>query len=157
MSRASAALGIVSILILQCCSRTVTKPDTTGTGGNSAHGSPIPTCGLAGFALAVDEHIIDEIERPFVVRGIKGKILNVTGYGWTKDVRVLFEIREIGRTLIRKTYADEDGNFSVKKIFDGQYCFKATVTGWQSVMGIIIVSKKADPKTAIVFEMRLGV
>ena len=29
--------------------------------------------------------------------------------------------------------------------------------GWQSVMGVIIVDKKADPKNKILIEMKLGV
>jgi hypothetical protein len=157
MSKASAALGIVSIIIFQSCSHPVAKPDTASASGNSAYQSPIFTCGIAGFTQSAAEHIINEIEQPFVVREIKGKILNATGYGWTKDVRVLFEIREAGHNLIKKTYGDENGDFSMKNISDGRYCFKATVTGWQSVIGIIIVNKKAARKTKIVFEMRLGV
>jgi len=159
MSRASVTFGVAFIFMFQCCSPAVTKPATAGAGGRPAdqRQSQMAECGIDGFTPAVDEHIIDEVERPFVVRNIHGKILNATGYGWTKDVRVLFEIREIGRTLIKKTYADENGDFSMEDIPDGRYCLKASVSGWQSVMGVIIVSKKADPKSKIVFEMRLGV
>jgi hypothetical protein len=45
----------------------------------------------------------------------------------------------------------------MRDITEGRYCFKATVNGWQSVTGIIIVSKRADPERSIVFEMKLGV
>lgn len=159
MSKASAALGIVSIFILQCCSRPAAKPDTASTGGNSEYQlqSQIVRCGINGFTLAIDEHIIDEIEQPFVVREVNGRILSATEQGWPRGIRVLFEIREIGRTLIKKTYADENGDFIMKNISEGRYCFKATVTGWQSAIGVIIVSKRADPKNRISFEMRLGV
>jgi len=39
----------------------------------------------------------------------------------------------------------------------GEYCFKATVDGWQSVVGVIVVTKSADPAARVSFEMLLGV
>jgi hypothetical protein len=122
-------------------------PATASAERNAVIQSPISVCGIDGFTQAVDEHIINEIEPPFVVKEIKGKILNTTGNGWTKVVRVLFEIREAGHSRIKKTHTDENGDFRIKNISDGRYCFKATVTGWQPVMGIIIVSKQAARKS----------
>jgi hypothetical protein len=117
-----------------------------------------PECGLEGFTEAPDEHIINEITEPFVVREVKGRIDNEAGPGWWKDCLVLFEIRGIRKdTEVHKVYADENGNFVMRDITEGRYCFKATVNGWQSVTGIIIVSKRADPERSIVFEMKLGV
>jgi len=115
-------------------------------------------CGMQGFTEAQDEHIVNQIIEPFIVRNIKGKINNVTGEGWFKDHLVLFEIRGIKKdTKVRGVFADEDGVFKMEGVKEGRYCFKATVNGWQSVMGIIIVGEKADPTSSIVFEMRLGV
>lgn len=117
-----------------------------------------PDCGLEGFTEAPDEHIIDEIAEPFVVRAVKGRIDNEAGPGWWKDCLVLFEIRGIRKdTEVRRVYADENGSFVMGDVAEGRYCFKATVNGWQSVTGIIIVSKRADPEKSIVFEMKLGV
>jgi hypothetical protein len=119
--------------------------------------SPIPICGLDSFAQSECEHEIEEIRQPFVVRTIIGKIFNAIDYdGWGKDFRVLFEIRRSGGDVkAQKTYADKNGNFVMSDIPEGQYCFKATFCGWKTVMGIIIVSKKADPKHRVIFEMRL--
>lgn len=113
---------------------------------------------MDGFTLSPSEHIIDEITEPFVVREVKGRIDNVAGPGWWKDRLVLFEIRGIRKdTEIHKVYADENGNFAMKDITEGRYCFKATVDGWQSVVGIIVVGLKADPTNKITFVMNLGV
>jgi hypothetical protein len=115
-------------------------------------------CGLEGFTEAPAEHIINEITEPFVVREVKGRIDNVAGPGWWKDCLVLFEIRGIRKdTEVHKVYADENGKFIMRDITEGRYCFKATVNGWQSVMGVIFVEKRADPQKEIVFEMQLGV
>ena len=119
--------------------------------------SPMKICGLRGFTESAAEHIINEILEPFVVREIKGKISNDEG-GWQKDYLVLFEIRGVDQdSKIIRAYTDEDGNFVMKDIPQGRYCFKATVLGLQSVMGVIFVDKTANPKSRVVFKMHLGV
>ncbi len=159
VSKGIIVLGIVCIFIFQYCSHPTPKPDASSPSGNPAEHNPsvLTLCGLEGFTQSPAEHIINDIEAPFVVREIRGRTLNQTGQRWWKDIRVLVEIRKKDGGVVRKTYADDNGDFIVKDVSEGQYCFKATVLGWQSVMGIIIVSKKADPKNKIVFEMRLGV
>jgi len=145
------------IFFFLCCCKPVTKPAPASANSADQLQSQLHKCGIQGFTLAIDEHIINEVEQPFVAREIKGTIRNITGEGWQKDHRVLFEIREMGHSLVKRTYADENGNFSMKKISDGRYCFKATLMGWQSVIGVIIINKKASPNNKIIIEMRLGV
>jgi len=157
MSRTAATLVIVLVSFLLCCCRPLIKPAAANDNSADQRQSQLNKCGIEGFALAIDEHIINEVEQPFSVREIKGAILSATGQGWPQGHRVLFEIRELGHSLIKRTYVDENGNFSMKKISDGRYCFKATIMGWQSVMGVIIVDKKADPKNKVLIEMKLGV
>jgi len=156
---ATAALAIVAIFTLQCSAHPVAEPNGASSGSNSVYQSqsPIGLCGINGFSDAVDEHIVNEIMEPFVVTGIRGTIRSEAG-DWPEGIRVLFEVRSSrAGAKIQRAMTDAHGKFMMKGIPDGQYCFKATVNGWQSVMGVIIVSKKADPKNKIVFEMRLGV
>lgn len=89
--------------------------------------------------------------------GIKGKIINDVG-GWPDKTQILFELRrnENGAKTIQ-AYADGEGNFEIPSVAKGQYCFKATVDGWRSVMGIIKVDKRAEPKKMILIVMLLGV
>ncbi len=58
---------------------------------------------------------------------------------------------------VRKVYADKNGNFYMKNIPEGRYCYKATVMGWQSQIGIIIIDMRADPDKKVFLKMRLGV
>jgi hypothetical protein len=157
MSRTTATLAIVLISFLVCCCRPTIKSAVATANSADQHQSQLYKCGIEGFTLAIDEHIINEVEQPISVREIKGTILSATGQGWPQGHRVLFEIRELGQSLIKRPYVDENGNFSMKKISDGRYCFKATIIGWQSVIGVIIVDKKTDPKNKILIEMKLGV
>ena len=145
MLKPCVGLALIAISFSQCTSSAALKE--TSTQGQ------VSRCGSEGFRVAEAEHIIDEIKDPFIVCEIKGQAINATGYGWTKEVKVLFEIRPKGGGQIIRTHADENGRFVMKDIPDGQYCFKATVSGWQSVMGTIIVNKHADRKNRIVFKM----
>lgn len=115
-------------------------------------------CDLSGFTQAITEHEIVEIAQPFLVRSVMGKIVNSINDGvWADTWPVLFEIRAMDeRGKIRAVHADKDGNFEIAHVAEGRYCFKATVQGWDSVMGVIIVSRTADPKSRIAFEMKLG-
>jgi hypothetical protein len=150
---------LIQILFIQCGSHNISRDNQIKVFELSDHKSKswITLCGLTGFTESPAEHIINEVEEPFFVQEIKGKIINDVGDGWSKESRVLFEIRRTSGGPVRRTLADERGNFIMKHIADGQYCFKATVLGWQSVMGIIIVNKKGGQKSEIVFSMRLGV
>jgi hypothetical protein len=144
-----------------CCAANMKKTDPTKTNNNylQQSQSPILFCCLDGFTKSQSENIIVEIKEPFVVRNVKGRIKNTENdYGWSKDFGVLIEIRKRNsKSEINHVFADEKGLFEIKEISVGEYCFKATINGWQSVVGIIIVTNEADPKNEIVFQMPLGV
>jgi hypothetical protein len=114
-------------------------------------------CKLDNFTLAAPEHIINDVAEPFVVRAVKGRARNQDGE-WPRGLFVYFEILPYGEEKgIRSAWSDQNGNFHIEDVSPGTYCFKATRDGWQSAMGIIIVSEKADPNETIEFVMYLGV
>jgi hypothetical protein len=118
---------------------------------------PVSICPFFEFTLAKPEHIIEEVEQPIVVCAIKGMVTNDVG-GWPDKTRILFEIRRIGqRAKPIQAYGDGEGNFEIPHVPKGNYCFKATVDGWRSVMGIIKVTRRADPRKMIRIVMLLGV
>ncbi len=113
-------------------------------------------CSLIGFTMTEVENRIIEIEDAFVVRKIRGWILNHNDIEkkWPVRFRVLFELRQSeGNMEIMRTITDENGYFEIPNVPEGRYCFKATLYGWKSIVGTIIVDKKADAKIAVVFDM----
>lgn len=159
MKRYQVPGSLIFLLIILSCShrpQPVFDNGLTYQSGNEPR-SPVLECGLEGFAKAIDEHIIDEIEKPFRVHKIAGRIMNDTG-GWPSGLPILFEIRETKKgAKVRRVYADRDGNFNMKKVKEGRYCFKATVMGWQSQMGIIFVDNKAVRQNRILLKLNIGV
>lgn len=108
-------------------------------------------CDKEGFAS--EFHQLAPIYEPFTVREVKGQ-LKWYG-GWPDGILPLFEIRRSGKgTRILGVNTDAEGNFVMKNIPDGRYCFQASCGGgWVAFMGIIIVDRKADPKNQIILEM----
>jgi hypothetical protein len=118
-------------------------------------------CETEWFTAAIDEHITNQNTKPFVVRRIQGRITDTEGRAiWYKDLPLpLFEIRAFGVKDARtyKAFADKNGYFKIDGIPEGRYCFKTMLMGWQSEMGIIIVRKRADPKSSITLRLLIGV
>jgi hypothetical protein len=117
----------------------------------------IPQSQIGDFTRSPYEHIINEIDQPFVVRSVVGFITMLRG-----DERpisgVLFEIQGPGTARkIRRCKTDERGKFKIGHVPEGTYRFKATLSGSQSVMGNIIVSKKAGKNKEIKIAMPVGV
>ena len=78
--------------------------------------------------------------------------------GQKLDSFVLFEILPYSEKKgIKRALTDQNGNFLIADVSPGSDRFKATRDGWQSVMGIVIVSEDADPDEIIEFVMYLGV
>jgi hypothetical protein len=152
-------VSIVLASIFQFNSCLFNKADLSNPKSSSFNQSqsPISLCGLEGFTDAPGGHQLEEIEQPFIVSKVKGLIKSAVG-DWPEGARILFELRskEAG-SITRRVETNKFGEFIIDGISEGQYCFKATIYGWQSVMGIIIVSKKADSKGEIRFSMRLEV
>jgi hypothetical protein len=112
---------------------------------------------VGDFTKSPTEHIINQIEPPFIVRSVKGTIIERGGY---RDPLpdTLFEIQGPGRSRkMRRRLTDERGQFCIGHVPAGTYKFKATRNGFQSVMGTIVVSKKAAKTDEIKIEMKPGV
>ncbi len=113
---------------------------------------------LRGFSVSLLEHIIYEIEKPIEVRNVHGTILHNAYEEPVPMEDVLFEIRGPNRSdKIRATLTDRNGHFKIRGVPKGRYKFKATLVGFQSVVGTVIVSKKADKKKRITLRMEVGV
>jgi len=151
--RVTAAFILVLICQGACLSRRPGRTDFLTPAG-------FLDCGIEGFTEANPEHIVNDIKEPFVVRRIQGKILDSSGDPiWFEDLNPLLEIRAFGASdaTVRGVRADLNGNFRMEGVPEGPYCFKATMNGWQSVIGIIIVSKRANSKRSITFKLEIGV
>src|SRR5580704_16520049 len=99
---------------------------------------------VGDFTKSPTEHIINRIEQPFVVRSVKGIISRQTGGPTEPLANVLFEIQgPDADRKIRRVTTDDTGHFKIGHLPAGTYKFKATLNGFQSVMGTITVSKEA--------------
>jgi Carboxypeptidase regulatory-like domain len=113
---------------------------------------------VGDFTKSPTEHIINRIEQPFVVQSIKGTISRQTGGPTEPLANVLFEIQGPGTDRkIRRATTDGNGHFKIGHVPVGSYEFKATLNGFQSVMGTITVSKGAPKAGEIKIAMSVGV
>jgi hypothetical protein len=112
---------------------------------------------VGDFSKSPTEHIIIQIEQPFAVRSVNGTI--VRNHDSQEPLAgVLFEIEGPGGDRkIRRATTDAHGRFKISHVPMGTYKFKATLNGFQSVMGTIVVSKAAGEKDDVKFEMPVGV
>jgi len=109
-----------------------------------------------GFSKSPTEHIISRIDEPITVSSVHGSVV----FKGKDDAlkRVVLEIRGPGSSeRIRAAKSGDDGRFNIPRVPEGTYVFKATKDGFQSVVGSLIVSKKADHQKRIKIEMPLGV
>jgi hypothetical protein len=69
---------------------------------------------------------------------------------------VLIEVQDkAGR--IRGAKTDANGRFELRGLLNGSYKFKVTLNGFQSVVGEIIVSRKAQRGEKVTITMKFGV
>jgi hypothetical protein len=107
-----------------------------------------------GFTEAHPEHIIVQLHEPIVVRDVRGEMRDRDG---NPEKNAIFEIRLKSSSQIRRAKTDEKGQFRIQHAPTGTYDFKATLDGFQSVVGTVIVSATADPKAKIKLTLNLGV
>src|SRR6266540_6652302 len=108
---------------------------------------------IGDFTRSPTEHIINQIEQPFVVRSVQGMVIRKEGFR-EPLAGVLFEIQGPGTDRkIRRGTTDKYGRFRIGHVPQGTYKFKATLNRFQSVMGSIIVSKRAGNTDEIKVEM----
>jgi len=112
---------------------------------------------LGEFTQAPIETVIVQIDQPFVVRSVTGIIRRDTG-DEAPLAQALFEVRgPDDQKMIYRSITDDEGRFRIRHLRSGRYAFKATFAGFQSVVGTIIVSSKADKAKSIAIKMPLGV
>ena len=105
----------------------------------------------AGFTKLQQEQVIVELPKPLHIREVSGTVLAVKG---REPVRkALFELRDDATGKVKATKTDGEGRFQIKHIKDGKYTFKATRSGFQSVVGVLIVREKAPESQPISIEM----
>ena len=107
-----------------------------------------------GFTEAHSEHIIVQLHEPIVVRDVRGEMRDCDG---NPEKNAIFEIRLQSSSQIRRAKTDEKGRFKIRQAPAGTYDFKATLDGFQSVVGTVIVSETANPKARIKLTLNLGV
>jgi hypothetical protein len=126
-------------------------------GADSRPPGLVKSCGIERFTKSPSEHIVVEIEKPLRVRSVQGVITSQSG-GWPEGTFVIFELRPTrNRGKVRQVRTDSRGSFKIPDLPPGEYCFKATANGWQSVIGVIVMARDADAASKITFEMPLGV
>jgi hypothetical protein len=109
------------------------------------------------FTQSPSEHIVNTIGTPFEVRSVEGRIRETIG-DRLPLADVTFEVRGPGTGgKVKGTTSDRNGRFRIDHLPEGTYDFKATLNGFQSITGKIIVSKKAPRHDQITIDMDLGV
>lgn len=116
-----------------------------------------PSGELEGFTKSATEGIIIHLDQPLVVHGVSGIVRRSVGDESPLE-GVLFELRGPGSSLvIRSARTGTDGKFHLGRVPPGKYVFKATASGFQSIVGVAFVSSKAAPSHSIQLSMRSGV
>jgi hypothetical protein len=123
--------------------------------------SPFDICDMEDLSAA--DHIWDQIDKPFVVRKVKGRILGEgRGMGpedceWFADMVPLVELRAMGKgTKVYRVFTDFRGRFSVSNIPEGRYCLNANMYGWNACLCTIIVDLTADSKSEVLINLNLA-
>ena len=99
-----------------------------------------------------------EIEAPYVVRSVSGRLLSEGG-DWPEGVVADIELRKDGSKAVKyRGSAAPTGRFEIPAVGTGRYRFRADVrrVGWACVVGTIVVSRSAPDNAAIEITIPLG-
>jgi|SRR5208283_1759996 len=112
---------------------------------------------LSDFTRSSTEHQIVVLERSFLVRSVEG-VISFQNEPGERLGDVLFEIEGPGTLrIIRRATTDKDGKFKIRRVPEGTYRFKTTRDGFNSTVGTIVVSRKAQKDDRIRIEVAVGV
>ena len=112
---------------------------------------------LKGFTIGRGEHIINHLDVTLTVREVKGSAVIADGFK-TPAGGMLLELRgPQDSSSVVSTITKGDGKFHLRHVHPGTYLFKATLLGFQSVVGTIIVSPTVATNQVITIEMKPGV
>jgi hypothetical protein len=111
---------------------------------------------LSDFTMSPTEHQIVVVEQPFRVRSVEG-VIDFQNKPGERLGNVLFEIEGPGTLrTIRRAITDKDGRFKIRRVPEGTYRFKTTRDGFNSAVGTIVVSKKAQKDDRIRIAVAVG-
>lgn len=113
---------------------------------------------LHGFSKSASEHIINRFPEVITVTTVDGAIRAATSDEPLPNA--LFEIRGPGDSeRVVGTRTNREGSFRLKRIHPGEYVFKVTLDGFQSVVGRlrVVPDAKANGMRKIRITLNLGV
>ena len=94
------------------------------------------------------------LKDPFLIREAKGVVLLP---GSEEPIpNVLVEFRDADGK-IKSTKTDSRGQFEFRRLREGTYMFKTTLSGFQSVIGTVVLHKSNKKSGAVRIEMPVGV
>ena len=111
---------------------------------------------LRGFTKSPTEHIMNEHPGVISVRVLQGRITEEASK--TGVPGVLVEVRKADpQAKVQGATSDESGRFRLRKLSEGEYVFKVTRDGFQSIFGRLRVSKHAPSDARFDIELKQGV
>jgi hypothetical protein len=137
-----AAIALVAVL------------SSLGSKENAARSVAKFACDVEGFSTAPIETIV-HLTSVTRLRSVAG-IITLSGYA-PDGYEVLFEVRPRLRSgPIQTAKLDSKGRFQLKGLAPGQYCFKITAYGWESLVGVVEVDRQADGRSRLVLDLPIG-
>jgi hypothetical protein len=110
---------------------------------------------LAGFTESPTEHIINRLDNDLTVSKFEGRICFEDGSPLNA---VLIELRGPGNvSKIVSTKTNAAGVFHIRNLSEGNYFFKVTLNGYQSLIGHVIISAHAGKSKPIRLTLKVGV
>ena len=111
---------------------------------------------LRGFTKSPTEHIMNEHPGVISMRVLEGRITEEDSK--TGVSGVLVEVRKADwQTKVQGATSDQNGRFRLRKLSEGEYVFKVTRDGFQSVFGLLRISKHAPSDARFDIELKHGV
>jgi hypothetical protein len=107
---------------------------------------------LAGFLKSPTEHILDERATALIVRLGAGRVVDSAAKEGIPGV--ILELKYLGR--IRTFRTGREGQLLLRDLREGSYLFKATRDGFQSIVGILKITRGSSEAKAIYLEMNPG-
>jgi hypothetical protein len=88
----------------------------------------------------------------FPVSNVAGTIVVAGGNPLPKAA---FELRDANGRIL-SAHSDDNGEFILKDVAGGSYTFKTTCNGFHSVVGTVVVTRKASSKNKILIQLQPG-
>lgn len=111
---------------------------------------------LAGFTISPTEHIINTFDTELTVKDVKGTIAMEPNGSPLNGA--LVEIRGPGDSKdVLSATTSSSGMFQIQNVPSGEYFFKITLGGYQSLMGKVNVDRHVQRPQPIRLQLKPGV